>query len=110
MKLFQYATTPTTITTTPCDASLAFDTNGGSNAPGTLTGCGGDTVTIPPTPSTPPLGGGDVEGSQPCDGTWRVISVTVQLRPRPAICNADMTNPEPKNSFWLLTTLMMSTP
>ena len=61
---------PTTTTTTaPCDASLAFDANGGSNAPGTLTGCDGDTVTIPPTEPTPPPGGGDFIGWQLCDGT-----------------------------------------
>ena len=61
---------PTTTTTVaPCDASLAFDANGGSNAPGTLTGCDGDTVTIPPTKPTPPPGGGDFIGWQLCNGT-----------------------------------------
>ncbi|NBS29749.1 MAG: hypothetical protein EBS76_04370 [Actinobacteria bacterium] len=63
------APTTTTTTVAPCDASLAFDANGGSNAPGTLTGCDGDTVTIPPTTPTPPPGGGDFIGWQLCDGT-----------------------------------------
>jgi hypothetical protein len=63
------APTTTTTTVAPCDASLAFDANGGSNAPGTLTGCDGDTVTIPPTEPTPPPGGGDFIGWQLCDGT-----------------------------------------
>ena len=65
---------PTTTTTTvaPCEASLAFDANGGSNAPGTLTGCDGDNVTIPPTPPTPPPGGGDFIGWQLCDGTGTI--------------------------------------